>query len=211
MTCRTLFTVLVMFFLIPGIVSTTESGIWWQIELTVSVSGTYQLVANNEPFSGHYSFKGIWQGAMERDNGDYILYQGGHRVLTLDWVERYRKRQINQAGSVKPEVKLNYVLRSKGNLDFDFEIFSVLVPLETSKKKYNLILPRSAENDSIDRKNQYNKGVNSGANLLRLTEQRVYRERTVQKKIRWSWNRKLGDFTSEHSVDVVLLVKKVVR
>jgi len=211
MICRTLSLVLVIFLLVTSFGFTGDSSFWWRIELSISVTGTYKFLKNKELFYGHYSFSGLWQGAMERDNGDYILYQGNDRILDINWIEEHNQEKFDQTKSVKPKLKLNYVLRRGGEIHFDFETFSFLVPFENHRKKFSLILPRSAENDSINQKIQYNKDVFSGTNRIKLPENRIYDEPSIQKKFEWSWKRKKGELSSTHSVGIKLKIKKIAK
>lgn len=207
MICRILGPVLVVLLLISGFILFANPTVWWKIELSVAVSGTYKCQNSNHPFSGQYSISAEWRGAMERDNGDYILYQGSDRITSLDWEEDNNKSK--PTGSGTPKLKLNYVLRKQGIVHFDFEIFSVMIPLNKNKKGYNLILPRSAENESLHRKIQYNKGVVSGSNGIQLLENRIYKEKTIQETFNWKWFREQGNLSSKHSVEVVIRIKKI--
>lgn len=209
MICRIFVLTLIISLIIPHQVIALDHTVWWTIDISVSVTGTYKAFEGKEALYGHYSFRGVWLGAMERDNGDYILYQGSDRILFMKWIEEMNQKKHDQSDDIHPKLKLNYVLRRDGKIHFDFEIFSFQVTLEKSQKKYNLILPRSAENDSINQGIHYNKGVVSGSNRIELLENRIYKESSIQEKFEWNWSKKQGKMSSNHSVGVVLRIKKI--
>lgn len=186
---------------------------WWKIEMDIFVKGKYKYGIKNHGFGGDYSFRMILLGTIERDNSHYIFFPEKQDILKLMWKETIysrerRKKELDLSKKVKPGFKLNYILRSKGKIFFDFEISSIFAPFKGSNYPKKILLPRSAVNKSINKKDKYNNDVRKGSNQIVLFDDRIYQKKEVIKLFEWRWTRNKLLLRNSHTVELKLKVSK---
>lgn len=195
-----------------------ESGskYWWQIEIVISAAGEYEYRKDGNTAAGKYAFDILLAASMERDNGDYLLYKGGTRIEKISWDEtRYDRNGVKKvfdlSEKIAPAAELYYVMRREGKIHFDYAISSIPLPFGVEKPALNLILPRSAENETINPKAQYNSGIVNGSNVVEVLEAKIYREKEMAKEFNWSWGRKgtKPPASSSHKVKLKLKIKRL--
>ena len=175
---------------------------WWAVELRISVQGDYRMVRENLPVNGRYQYRFFWRGSMERDNGDYILYQGDRELLFLKWHEALRNRIRDLSSLIKPEIIVNYVIRKDEKLHVDFNIRSPLSEAESAGSQMAIHFPQSAEHERIDSTVRYNRWIEQGSNEIAVTEDPIYRLTETNGQFKWDWRLKKPDRMQSHSVQV---------
>ncbi len=194
----------------------TETGTWWEVQLLMTVSGSYRYYYNNDTIAGEYSFKIISTASMEQDNsGDYILYPSGEQISVINWKERtadkedgFKTTATDLAKTMTPSMQLNYVIKEYRKLYFDFEVFLKAPVLDNAHPFNQFILPRSALNQGIDRKNKYNKNVRKGSNVVQIAEKLFLKQVETVKTFNWQWQRENPNFFNSHSVALELKIIK---
>lgn len=209
---------LVIFCIIFGLLSFSlksldqEHSFFWTIKMKLSVSGKYKNSDNDFIFSGKYSFDIIYKAGMERDNGDYVLYQGENKLFNVVWDEIIGKQSPDNkkhsiSEKIKSRLKLNYILRENGYICFCFEISSVWAPYDGQSLK-RILLPRSAENESIHFKIKYKKHITKGSNKIELKDNDIYIKDKIQKIFKWTWKKKEPTWENQHTVNLKLTIKR---
>jgi hypothetical protein len=178
--------------------------LWWTIDIYISAEGKYQYPDNQQGISGVYDFQLKWQGAMERDNGDYLIYQGEDSLVSLKWSESQNNKIFDLCQTIKPKSKLNYVVRKKNSIHFDFEIFSFITA--RGNASFEIILPCSAENGLINPQKKYNRGVVTGSNEIYVSEKHLYQEKRIFEKFQWEWKRKGKSHNQDHTVVLEIII-----
>jgi hypothetical protein len=175
---------------------------WWAVELRVSVQGDYRMVRENLPVNGRYQYRFFWRGSMERDNGDYILYQGDRELLSLIWHEAMQNRIQDLSSLIKPDIFVNYVVRKEGKLHVDFNIRSALSGAERTGSRMAIHFPQSAEHERIDSTVRYNRWIEKGSNEIAVAEDPIYSLAETNGQFKWDWCLKTPDRMHNHSVQV---------
>ncbi|MFQ6084633.1 MAG: hypothetical protein ACE5WD_14940, partial [Candidatus Aminicenantia bacterium] len=167
--------------------------------------GHYELKSKSNPFSGEYCFTIHWRGSMEKDDSDYLLYQGEVKVKVWKGKERMfffgffsDFEEVDLAQNSPPELKVNYILTKKEKIAFDFTISGFQVPQFESEFKKVLQLPCSAQNEFINPHSKYNKSVINGSNQICLNEKEIYTGETVHKTFNWEWKKSERFFTDNY-------------
>jgi hypothetical protein len=178
--------------------------VWWTIQITATVSGHYYAKENPLNLAGRYYFLISCLGSMERDNGDYILYQGEKNIIRSNWQEERGKENLDVSLAMHPEFKLHYVIRKEKEICFDFEIF----PLQAGDNyiPVKIVLPCSDENGRINLRSRYNHYILDGSNVIGIMENRLYRENRISQVFRWQWNRKQKNDRQDHAVELKLTI-----
>lgn len=198
------------FSLLPGLLPVGASGTtgeMWQVSLIISVSGTY--AAGPRASGGEYRYSARWDGWLEKDEDDFIVYQTG--VRTLEWkitnesgkgcpAEVTRGKEIPE----EPELRLNFVSREGTDIFFEYEISSIseLLPLPAF----------SSDEGSAGR--LYLKHVTQGTAIPSIPVSALKRP-SYEKKFNWQWReRRRGPagrvyFTSGHAAVIEILIRPV--
>jgi hypothetical protein len=174
--------------------------------MQASVRGDYQLVNGNKPVSGHYQFQIFWQGSIERDNGDYILYQGGSELLFWQWNEMIEGQVRDMSSEFRPELEFNYVVRKEEKIHVDFKIRPLPKGSANSRPGTDIHFPQSAENEVIAPAVKYNRGICRGSNEIALIEDRIYKQSEIRKSYNWNW--KSPVINHSHSIAVELKITR---
>ena len=184
----------------------TNSEFWWEMELTMEVNGSYHFNFNNIDVNGEYSFDIRVPGSLEQDiSKDYILYSGDPEITTLKWKDPTLKKEI------KPFLHLNYVLNENGYIYFDLEV--ILQPLlkEESGPISSLLLPRSALNKDINKKDKYNKDITGGSNNISIPEKSILGNDETVKEFKWQWQRNKNGLLNSHIVKMKIKITRKKR
>jgi hypothetical protein len=177
---------------------------WWAIELRVSIQGDYRMIKENQPLSGRYRYRFLWRGSMERDNGDYILYQGDSELLFLEWHEAVQNQSRDLGRLIRPEIFVNYVVRKDSKIHVDFNIRPSAPGSEKASGRMAIHFPQSAEHEIIDPSNRYNRWVGEGSNTVALIERQIYDRIDTEGEFGWEWRLKRPAGEHHHSVRVEL-------
>ena len=189
------------------------ASLWWPIEISGEVVGAFDLRIGPVQATGTYRFHFFWNGSMERDNGDYILYQGTGSVSDLEWNETHRDIPSGKLTRIpvsdrKPEFRTTYVLRDEENLVFS-GAFSPLMLDMKNRTSISVWLPRGSEGPAGDQSERYNRDVVAGSNHLVLVERRIYAEDETVEDFSWEWRRSGPEGSQRHEVRMRFKVSKM--
>lgn len=181
----------------------TESEFWWEMELTMSVTGSYRYNFNNIDHDGEYSFNIRAAGGLEQDiSKDYILYGGDPEITDLHWTDSTSTKEM------KPGLRLNYVLNEGRYIYFDLEVFLQPSPTEEPGPFAHFLLPRSALNKDINKKDKYNKNVVQGSNNVRIPEESILQKDETFTEFKWQWERNKNGLMNAHSVEMKIKITR---
>jgi hypothetical protein len=176
----------------------------WKVEITLEARGKYQLGAPEREYRGSYAFAFRWNGTLERDDQDFLLVHNGCELV------RWEIEESATAGNSlvilktpeiteKPELKVNYILKEKGVLLFNFLVMGFDVPRNPSAEHFYLILPASAENSGRFEGIHYNPCVKTGSNQIAIEETPVLHG-PLEKSFSWTWEHQGWVQGLEHTV-----------
>lgn len=170
---------------------------WWDLELRLSVEGSYRVASGGVAVDGGYFWTVVWLGMMERDGFDLRLFHTGRDLVRWEAKEKAcRPEGVVRLATADfpdaPEFDLNFVLRQGDRFVFDLAGRGFAVPIAPSPAKAKLLLPASAENgrsvDGVD----YNAGVFKGSNRVAIPAEALLKG-PVKTTFAWEW--KCGDGT----------------
>jgi len=207
-----------LFFLLAGLCwggvadAPAHRKLWWPVTLTGEVNGTYDLRCGALQFTGSYRFHLEWRGAMERDNGDYILYQDSQRIRDMAWREfQYDlttgRMQETPPGHREPGFKVGYVVREGEALAFALEMTPLLLG-GADTGPCRVWLPRSAENSGRMAGRPYRLDVIEGSNRLEIPEKPCYSQESLEKTFTWTWRHRGPQGVQHHRIDLELRVNR---
>jgi hypothetical protein len=192
--------------------------LWWEIILDLRTQGEYRLEAREGKFSGSYTFAVRWQGSMERDDHDYLLYPldcdlrawdaqetaSASNAVTFFTTSDFRDR---------PSFTFNYIFHPGQELHLDFRVNGITIPQAENPDMTLLLFPASAENNQQGDEISYNNFVTKGSNRIALEETEIYEGRLKRayswtwKNQRWTLKQQQTIFTSHsHEVEVKLTI-----
>lgn len=188
---------------------------WWEARLILAVKGEYVLRGGGAPVSGEYAFRARWEGRLEPDGDDFLLVH-----LKTEVLEWSLKEISGPAGATtfltdpdapRPALRLNYVLKDGRDVEFDFDLEGIPVPLHASPLKVVLELPRSSGRDVDPPGQGYDDFVRRGSNRIALPAADFGR-RAPKRAFFWEWQREkwlVGDsraflVTQSHAAEAVV-------
>ena len=189
---------------------------WWEIKLTVTVTGGYALKGAGAPISGEFACRARWEGSLEMDAEDFLLYH--FKTDVLDW--RLAERSARAGGETvlgekdaaeKPNLRLNYVLKDGKSFDVDFSLIGVPVPLHPFPVKVGLEFPVSDVRKALLEGSGYADFVVRGSNRIVLPEADLLRP-SAERTFAWEWRRErriaagtgTATLTERHTAEVVV-------
>jgi len=164
---------------------------WWGVRFTLNVRGTYAVKEPERTFAGDFTYKANWEGTVERDGEDFLLYHA--KTDVQDWTIREKdtlpgsSRVLTEKDvSEEPRLRLNYILRQGQDVRFDFEVEGFQVPLGPSPEKFELVLPSSRE--GAEEGTVYDASISKGTNRIRIAEDGLEKA-GLEKSFSWDWKR----------------------
>jgi hypothetical protein len=166
---------------------------WWELRLTATVKGGYTLKGGNTPVSGEYTCRVRWEGSLETDGDDFLLYH--FKTEILEW--RLAERTARPGGEslleekdadVKPALRLNYVLKDGPDVEVDFDLMGIPVPLHPSPVKVTLEFPSSELRRPLIAGPSYIDFVTRGSNRIVIPGSDL-RRKAAERTFSWEWRR----------------------
>jgi len=166
---------------------------WWEIKLTVTVAGGYSFKGAGAPISGEFACRARWEGSLEVDGEDFLLYH--FRTEVLEW--RLTETSGRPAGVTvlgekdaveKPNLRLNYVLKDGKSIDVDFGLIGVPVPLHPFPVKVGLEFPASEVRPALLEGPDYADLIVRGSNRIVLPASDLLSP-SAERKFAWEWRR----------------------
>lgn len=166
---------------------------WWEIRLSVTVRGDYTVQGGGAPLTGRFACRARWEGTIERDGDDFILYRLGSETLEWDLAEKAALPQgesLEKARetSEKPVLRLNYVLREGSGLRIDYDFREVSLPLHPASLTFDLEFPRSAGQGALSLASDYADFVRRGEKRLVIPASDLERP-SAERTFAWEWQR----------------------
>ena len=163
----------------------------WTVELTLSVTGQYRVMARKGPLSGDYSFTVLWKGTLEPDDVDWRLVHKSSDLL--NWKAEERPSGPTPAEVLterdfpdKPIFHFNYVLQDQDLVEFDFSTEGFPIPLNPSREKFPLILPSSARTSRSGGHAAYDGYIIKGSNKVVLPSADLGTG-PIDRTFSWNW------------------------
>ncbi|MCP2605317.1 hypothetical protein NLC29_04100 [Candidatus Aminicenantes bacterium AH-873-B07] len=193
----------------------------WKISLWIKVNGTYEIKDKSWSIKGEYYLFTEWEGIMEKDNSDFLLYKGNGKIIKWEGKETVHNpnnflfnKITDLSNCPPPKLKVNYLLRRNNLVNLDFNFSPFFVPVGEPKIKRKLLMPCSAQNEFLNPEIKYNKNILSGTNRVCFKVEEIY-NKILKKIYSWKWKRvevtfrknKPLTFTNFHSVNVKLKIK----
>jgi hypothetical protein len=164
---------------------------WWEIRLALSVRGEYTVRDLGTTFTGEFEFRAQWEGTMEQDGVDFLLYHT--KTDVPHWEIREKAARPNptrilteKETAEKPRLLVKYIMRQDRELRIDFEVEGIRIPLDASPEKFDLILPRSKELSGEGA--SYCNSISKGSNLIAIGDDALDRGR-LERSFSWEWKR----------------------
>jgi hypothetical protein len=205
----------------PGRLDSTDSEVhsqspyWWYVEITIEVKGNYTYRQAPAGIDGEYAFTATILGTMQEDEDDYIFVQAFQQIKNLKWNERVFKGNVKHnfdlKEKIKPEVTLNYVFKNKKVLAFDFTFLPIGIPNNNqvlAGPLYEILLPESSGDTSINIGDVYNPGVLSGSNMVIVNEKDIYNNTFFNRTFEWSWSEQKSGLTHRHRAKSILKITR---
>ena len=193
---------------------------WWSVEAHITVSGEYRYTAKKKGFSGTYSFKASVYGSLSDDTEDYAFVQVLQELNSIDWKEivtsKSGQEEYSLSNKIKPEITINYVFQDGRNLSFDFEITRVPAPYPCTVFKSpvkHITMPVCSGEKQTRIRYDYNKGIASGSNEVRVNEEDICSSAETSRDYEWSWKEVLPDpkWGSHHTVHLTLKLTRMIK
>ncbi len=166
---------------------------WWEIRMSVTVKGDYVIQGGEAPLQGKFTCHARWEGTIERNGDDFLLYRLKSEALEWSLVEKAAVPKgesllVAPETSEKPLLRLNYVLLEGSDLRFDYEFKEVSIPLHASSMRLDLEFPRTTGPGLVLLGSEYGDFVRHGSNRVIIPDSDL--ERGVsERKFSWDWRR----------------------
>lgn len=164
---------------------------WWEIRLALSVRGDYTVRNLETTCVGEFDFRAQWEGTMEQDGDDFLLYHV--KTDAPRWEIREKAVRPGTARILseretaeKPRLRVHYIMRQDRELRFEFEVEGIRIPLDPSAEKSDLVLPRSKELSGAGA--GYGDSISKGSNLIAIGDDALDRGR-FERSFSWEWKR----------------------
>lgn len=188
---------------------------WWEVRLVVTVKGDYALRGGSPPISGEYACRARWEGRLEPDGEDFLLVHLRTEILEWRLTESSGPAEsatvLEAPDTLKPELRLNYVLKEGREVEFDFDLEGIFIPLHDQRFKIPLEMSRSAGQADELPGQGYGDFVRRGTNRVVLPASDLSR-RGSERTFSWDWRRE-NDLvkgspaillTQSHSVEAIV-------
>ncbi len=165
---------------------------WWEVRVLVTAEGDYSVRGGRAPVRGEYAWRACWEGRLEPDGDDFLLIH--LKTEVLDWRLREtsgpagRESVLEAPAARAPDLRLSYVLKDDGEIEFVFETGGFPVPLHESALAVELELPRSPGRPAGPPGQGYGDFVRRGSSRVVIPESDLL-ERAAERSFSWEWQR----------------------
>ncbi len=168
--------------------------VWWDVTLSMTVRGNYLVKDSKTEFNGEFRYGARWDGTMERDEKDFLLYHIETRDIAWEIQEHSQPPESTHPLTQKevrnrPLLKLDYILKKGSNLEFAFYIEGISIPLAADREQFELYLPCSCEYVRDRARLIYNDFITRGSNRVSIPEEEIDQS-PLKKSFAWEWSRR---------------------
>ena len=164
----------------------------WNVRLTITVKGTYAVQGAGEPISGEYAGRADWEGRLEPDGDDFLLVHLKTEILEWRLSEKTgpagHETVAEAPASIKPDLRMRYVLRDGRDVEFFFDLSGISIPLRASALAVVLELPRSSGRSPGPPGQGYGDFVSRGSSRVAIPEADLLK-RIPKWIFSWDWRR----------------------
>ncbi len=189
---------------------------FWEVKINLFIKGNYLLFDQNRSLEGCYHGQFRWQGLLEPDEPDLILYHWQTEVLSWEVLEKEKKGDKETAfsrSSNPPRLKVGTFLREDEAFWLDFFLEDPSDSFSPSQIKRKLILPASFIRNLIVNGLRYNDFLKGGSNKIFVPIKEMAKPEFHQ-NFSWKWSYPpsypklhLNEFGEEHEVNVTVQIK----
>jgi hypothetical protein len=181
-------------FITPAILFPQKSRVWWDVRVSLTVEGTYTVRDIGTTYSGDFTYSVQWDGSMERDGNDFLLYHTATKDLIWKIREDVSPPQeqcfvTEKDAEAKPFFELSYILREGEFLEVAFKVKGFSVPLASSRGMFELFLPRSGEHVENRSSVPYKNFISKGTNHISIKEKGL-EKKPQENSFAWEWKRR---------------------
>lgn len=190
--------------------------LYWEIKLNLVLKGSYFFSDQERSIEGTFRGHFLWQGLLEPDEPDIILYHWQTETLSWEISEKEKKegRETNISSSLKPpRFKVNAFLREGEVFWLDLLLEKEASTFSSSEFEPQLILPASYLRDLVVNGLRYNDYLRAGSNKISIPVKEMTRPEYRQ-SFSWKWSYppsyprlNLNELGEEHEVKIDLHLK----
>jgi hypothetical protein len=198
---------------VAGFSQSRPKPLYWEIKLNLTLKGSYLFSDKDRSVEGTFRGHFLWQGLLEPDEPDIILYHWQTETLSWEISEKEKRegKETNVPCSLKPpRFKVNVFLREGEVFWLDLLLEKEAASFPSSEFEHQLILPASYLRDLVVTGLRYNDYLQEGSNKISLPVKEMtgpeYRQNFSWK---WSYPRSyprlnLNELGTEHEVKIDL-------
>lgn len=179
----------------------------FRVQVHLVVEGEYAASRPGFSVCGSYVLVLSTCALLERDNGDFILFnlhecaQDDPQVNWRESVETGGKRRTYCANDlIKPQLMTRFALREGGEVRLDLLVSGAAATPGLADWGKTLLFPRSHTGIGDESEKRYRRGILHGSNRLQWKEARMDRPGGTRGRIAWDWGE--GDGQWEHTQSV---------
>ena len=163
----------------------------WSIRVQLKLKGGYVYDGADRVLKGEFVYETAWNGVLEKDGEDFILYHG--RLEPLAWQIEEKDaaggdcRPLDETALPKrPEFRMIYLLGEDKLLRIYFTVDGFRVPIRDSVEKFDLVFPASKRESEDD--SDYKDSIVKGSNDISFERSGLHRG-PLQRSFLWKWKR----------------------
>lgn len=190
--------------------------LFWEVRLNLYIKGNYLFHDQSRNLEGSYSGHFRWQGLMEPDEPDIILYHWQSEVVSWQVSEKEKREDQEMTvsrSSNPPQLKVGTFLRQEEAFWLDFILENPPDSFSPSLIEPKIILPASFIRNLIFNGLRYNDYLKNGSNKISVPVNEM-NQPELRRNFSWLWSYPsnyphldLNELGTEHKVDVELYIK----
>jgi len=209
------FVSLVSWLTIAGFSQSRPRPLYWEIKINLILRGSYLFSDKDRNVEGVFRGHFLWQGLLEPDEPDIILYHWQTETLSWEISEKEKRegKETNIPCSLKPRFKVNAFLREGEVFWLDLLLEKEASTFSPSEFEPHLVLPASYLQNLVFNGLRYNDYLQAGSNKISIPVKEMSRPEYRQSfSWKWSYPRSyprlnLNELGEEHEVKIDLHLK----
>lgn len=190
--------------------------LFWEVRLNLHIKGNYLVYDQNRRLEGSYSGHFRWQGLMEPDEPDIILYHWPTEVLSWEVLEKEKKEDREMTvsrSSNPPQLKVGTFLRQEEAFWLDFVLENPADSSSPPPIESKIIWPASFIRNLIVNGLRYNDYLKNGSNKIAVPVNEMTKSE-FRRNFSWKWSYpadypslNLNELGTEYEVEIELYIK----